>query len=195
MSSICRLFRGFLLRCGLYDNESRNAERVNQSTLYSRGKRLPEMTLRATFFSSFFLIYAYASSLYFKIIHFIIFRLNMVQVHKNCDYSRDFILPFLPPHKIICIKIGIYFPNFVYFGDFFPKCKGKGGFPKSQIKPLLLINKYYLLIISDGLTQRVHRKVFLCNKPVYASFGWYRSYIQLYGKFTALTCLAAGDNK
>ena len=83
------------------------------------------MALGAAFFFFFFLIYAYASSLYFKIIHFIIFRLNMVQVHKNCDYSRDFILPFLPPHKIICIKIGIYFPNFVYFWDFFPNVKEK----------------------------------------------------------------------
>ena len=61
--------------------------------------------------------------------------------------DSDFIWPFLPPYMYKGVipypKIGLYFPNFVFFGDFFPNslrkipiCKGKGSFPKSQIKSL-----------------------------------------------------------
>ena len=35
VSTICRFFRGFLFRCGLYDYKSRKAERASQHALYS----------------------------------------------------------------------------------------------------------------------------------------------------------------
>ena len=70
--------------------------------------------------------------------------LSFVRTHTKFGIS-DFIWPFLPPYMgvipnpkmafifpISCILV-LIFPIFMIY---FPKCEGKGSFPKSQIKSL-----------------------------------------------------------
>ena len=59
--------------------------------------------------------------------------------------SSDFIWPFLPPYKGVIHNVINSLKNF-------PKCKGKGSFPKSQIKSLLScccsydgINRFHMM--------------------------------------------------
>ena len=66
--------------------------------------------------------------------------------------TSDFIWPFLPPYMgvipnpkmafivpISCILVLI----FPFFMIYFPKCEGKGSFPKSQIKSLSTMDSRY----------------------------------------------------
>ena len=66
----------------------------------------------------------------------------------TCSYIvSDFIWPFLPPYMGVIPnpKMAFIFPNscilvliFPIFLIYFPKCEGKGSFPKSEIKSLIV---------------------------------------------------------
>ena len=66
---------------------------------------------------------------------------NLLQEEMFSEYPAVLIWQFLTPYMGV---IGLYFPNFMYFSTYFsmfmiyfPKCEGKGSFPKSQIKSMI----------------------------------------------------------
>ena len=78
-----------------------------------------------------------------------------ILIYAAVPYISDFILPFLRPYMgvipnpkmafifpISCI-LALIFPILI---KYFPKCVGKGSFPKSQIKSLYMYNTLYAIL-------------------------------------------------
>ena len=84
-----------------------------------------------------------------SIVNHIIQCISILTLPSQCMYIfSDFIWPFFLPYMGVIPnqKMAFIFPNscifaliFPLFMEYFPKCEGRGSFPKSQIKSLILL--------------------------------------------------------
>ena len=112
-------------------------------------------------------------------------QLNLFTCHITLDNS-DFIWPFLPPYMgvipnpkmafifPISCNLALIFPIFI---KYFPKCSGKGSFPRFQIKSL--DNEY---MRCDHKRQEMTKLLRTKKQQKFDTFGCSLTYSELLGQ-------------